>query len=271
VSPTTTNGTIEFVLDGTSVYSATGVDAGQSAIGQFGPFGDTVGGGVTNVSLDWDDVAVNNSTGSDQNTFPGVGEIRVLVPVAAGTAGTNEANWTKPGGSTTSKWTAVDNEPPIYQADSTAAGDAEKFLRNATNASSDLTLACTSYTNAGVGASDTITVVVPMANTGSSSATDTTGTLGMPSNPTIAQLAISTFDNGIASTTATTWPVKYGTTTYSPSVTKSTQPEIRLNRAAVARTVMTNAIGVIVESVPGVAATGFPFPGRVARNPLLRR
>jgi hypothetical protein len=227
--------------------------------------------GVVTADAFWDDLCVNDNQGSDQNTWAGAGEVRLLRPAAAGTAGTNEANWTKPAGSTTDKWTSVDNQPPVYQADSTAGGDAEDFLRNPTNAASDLTLACQSYTAGGVGANDTITLVTPMAGTGSASATDTSGTLGMPSNPTISQLALTTYDNGIASTTATTWPTQYGTVSYSPSVTKGTQPQVRLNRAAAARTVMTNALGVIVESVPGAAATAFPFPGRVARNPLLRR
>lgn len=205
----------------------------------------------------WDvylaDFAINDNGGVTQNSWVGPSRTVTLLPVAAGTAGTAEANWTKPGGGTTSKWTSVDNIPPVYAADSTVVGSAESFLRNATAASSDVTLACTDYATAGIGVLDTINLVQPFGVLGSSSTTAKTGTLGMPSNPTIAQANVA-YPTTVASSTATTWARRASTVAVAPSVTLGTQPQIRLNRPATAAgTAMVNALGVLVDVTPGVA------------------
>ncbi len=200
-------------------------------------------------------VALNDDQGSNQNTWPGPGQLAALRPNGSGTAGTNEGNWTKPGGATTQKETAVDNIPPVYLADSTIAGDAEKMLRNATNAASDLTLTTAAYNTAGIGDSDLITLVQPVAMTGSASATDTSGTLEMTSNPVVSQSAITAFDNGVASATTTTWVRQAGNMVHFPDVTRNVSPQIRLSRAATANTVMTNALAVLVETIPATAGS----------------
>lgn len=216
-------------------------------------------GALTGAALTWDvyysDWAFNDSTGSSQTSWRGPGRVFTLRPTGAGTAGTAEANWTKPGGATTTKETAVDNTPPLYQADSTNVAQAETMLRNATAASSDTTHAVTTYTAAGVAATDTVQVVQPLAVLGSSVTTAKSGTLGTPSNPTIAQLTVA-YPTTVASATATTWSRVLGSISYAPSVTLGTAPNIRLNRPVTAAgTAMTNALAVLVEARPAATVT----------------
>lgn len=207
-------------------------------------------------TMSWDvylsDFAVNDSAGSNQNSWVGPGRIYTLRPVAAGTAGTAEANWTT---TAANKWTPVAASPPTY---TTATSNATS-LSNSTAASSDVTLACTDYTTAGIGGSDVINVVQPIAVLGSSSTTAKTGTLGMPANPVVSQANVA-YPVVVASTTATTWARLGGTMTYAPSVTLGTQPQIRLNRPATsAGTAATNALAILVDVTPGVAsAPGAP-------------
>jgi hypothetical protein len=247
--PAAGNGTVELKIDGNVEIASASYSIGNSAITgcRFG-FGGNAGG-IT--ALYFDDMAINDDQGSDQNSYPGAGSVYALLPAADPQTGTAFANWTKPGGATTARHTSVDNVPPIYIADSTAAGDAEKMLRNPTNAASNLELDLTDYTTAGVPSGETIVLVQPIAGTGSSSATDTSGGLELVSNPAVTSKAITAFDNGIASTTATTWPRAEGNIVYNPTVTRGTQPRIRLARAATARTVMTNMLGLLVESQAG--------------------
>jgi hypothetical protein len=247
--PAAGNGTVELKIDGNVEIASASYSIGNSAITgcRFG-FGGNAGG-IT--ALYYDDMAINDDQGSDQNSYPGAGSVYALLPAADPQTGTAFANWTKPGGATTARHTSVDNVPPIYIADSTAAGDAEKMLRNPTNAASNLELDLTDYTTAGVPSGETIVLVQPIAGTGSSSATDTSGGLELVSNPAVTSKAITAFDNGIASTTATTWPRAEGNIVYNPTVTRGTRPRIRLARAATARTVMTNMLGLLVESQAG--------------------
>jgi hypothetical protein len=217
-------------------------------------------GALASVAVTWDvyfsDWAINSSAGTAQTTAPGPGQVFTLRPAGAGTAGTAEANWTKPGGATTTKETAVDNTPPVFLADSTSAADAEKMLRNATAASSDTTHTVMDYTSAGIAANGVIKVVVPVATLGSSVTTAKTGTLGMPANPVIAQANVA-YPTTVASSTATTWSYVAGSPSYDPSVTRGTSPEIRLNRPATAAgTAMVNTLAVLVDVQPAIYGIG---------------
>lgn len=247
--PSSGKASYEVRIDGvTEVAGLFGDFTGGSIPGQIRMGNTTANTGSITVNLD--DVAVNDDQGASQNSWPGGGAVYALIPASDPGSGTNNGNWTKPSGGTTNRHTSVDNNPPIYLADSTAGADDEKMLRNAVNASSQLELVLQSYTAAGVPASQDVELVQPAAETGSSSATDTTGSLEATANPVVAAATLSTFDNGVASATQSTWPRANGSVSYRPTVTRGTGPTLRLTRDASAQTVMTNMIGMTVEVSP---------------------
>ena len=245
--PAAGNTPVEIRVDGVTEISGS-FALGNTAPGQY-RFGCTDGnlGGIT--ALYYDDIAINDDQGSDQNSWPGAGSVYALLGAADPGTGTATTNWTKPGGATTNRHTSV-GKPLVYQADSTSSADAEKFVRNPTNAASQFEIDVTDYTTAGIPAGDAIALVQPVAGTGSTSATDTTGSLEGLSNPVVASKAMTTFDNGIASATVTTWPRTDGNVVYNPSVTRGTRPRVRLARAAANRIVMCNLLALLVETSP---------------------
>ena len=203
----------------------------------------------------YDDMALNDDQGANQNSWPGDGRVYKLIPVSD--PGTSNLNWTKPGGVTTNRHTSVDNVPPVYGADSTAGAQAERMVRNAfaSGTGQNLTLVTGTYTAAGIAAGDSIALVHPVAITGASTATDITGNIGLGANPVEGALGFAAFDNGVASATATTWRRQEGAVSYSPSVTRGTGATIDVRRtSATAGTVMVNSVALLVEAVPPAGA-----------------
>src|SRR5580765_1854633 len=103
-----------------------------------------------------DDVATNDSSGAQQNSWCGEGKIVLLKPTADNAIGTG---WTDSGGATTGLWQSVDNTPPTGIADTTSSAGHQ--IRNASSSSSNYDATLTTYAAAGIGASDTITVIKP--------------------------------------------------------------------------------------------------------------
>ena len=271
--PAAGNSVVELRVDGTTQVSGS-FALGNTAPAQF-RFGVTGGnlGGLAAVYHD--DVAINDETGTDQNSWCGEGSVYALLGAADPNTGTAQANWTKPGGATTNRHTSV-GKPLVYQADSTLIADAEKFVRNPTNALSQLEIDVADYTAAGVPAGEAVKLVQPVAGTGSTSATDTAGVIECLSNPAVASKAMTTYDNGIASATVTTWPRADGNVTYNPTVTRGTRPRVRLTKNAVNRVVMCNMLALLVETArvplapPPVAdAFGLTDAERFARTEAL--
>lgn len=251
--PASGNTPIEVRIDGVTALSGS-FALGNTAPGQFrfGVVGGNLGGIV---STNHDDVAINDEQGADQNSWPGEGAVYALLGVSDPGTGVATANWTKPGGATTNRHTSV-GKPLVYQADSTVVGDAEKFVRNPTNATSQFEIEVSDYTSAGIPAGDKIVLVQPVAGTGSTSATDTAGSITCTSNPSFATKAMTTFDNGVASATVTTWPRADGNISYNPTVTRGTRPKVMLVKNAANRIVMCNMLALIVETKPPVTQYG---------------
>ena len=207
-----------------------------------------------NATMWFDDLGLNDNQGANQNSWPGAGAVYKLVPVSD--PGTSSANWTKPGAATTNRHTSVDNVPPVYLADSTAAGDAEKMLRNAPSlANSALLLVTGTYTAAGIPAGDTIALVQAIALTGTNNATATAGDLGVSANPVVAQAAFASYGTIVASSDPTRWPRKEGTVSYLPSVTRGTGATIQVRKVTAAtRVAMVNSVALLVEATPASTA-----------------
>lgn len=180
------------------------------------------------------------------------------------------AGWVGGAGGTTNLWDAVDNAPPVGVVD---PGTNTSQIRNATaeaNGSYDATL--TTYTAAGIGASDTILAVQPYVLTAAPVTTSSKqGTVGVVSNPTIANVALGpggtagAFWGGATAgtytvTAAAGWKGSPGTFTASPSVTLGTAPVMRITQVTSStRIAMVCAMGMYVAYTPGVAVTRVPY------------
>jgi hypothetical protein len=205
--------TAEARIDGVAFASTTTADLGTTA-----PTGWTLGG-LTSVGQAYiDDVAVNDSQGASQNTWPGDGKVVLLVPTADSAKGTG---WTNDAAGTTNFFDAENNTPPVGIADTTASTGLHQ-IRNATsNANSSYDATMTTYAAAGISAGDTINVIDPIVATGAPVTTSSKqGTVGVVSNPAIANVALGAggtsgaFWSGTAAGTYPTgWKISPGTLT----------------------------------------------------------
>lgn len=214
---------------------------------------------AANTDIYLDDMAINDGTGASQTSYPPEGKVVGLFPLSDSAVG---AGWTLGTGTAISSngFGSVDNKPPVGVAD-LAAGSDPKQIRNASaNANTNYDANMTSYTAAGIGVSDTVTVVTPMVATAAPASTSAKqGTVGLVSNPAITNVALSAqgtsgaFWNGtIAGTYATGWKWSQGTPTINPTVTKGTQPVMRITQVTSStRIAMVCAMMVTVEYTLG--------------------
>jgi hypothetical protein len=233
---------LELRLDGTTVASGT-VAASTSAPGlvQFGWRGDP---GTSEV-IHWDDLALNDDQGSVNNTWIGDQKVYVLLP----TADSARANWTDGAGGTTTLWEAVNNIPPTGVA--TASSGATNQVENPTSGTASYDATMTTYTAAGVVASDTITALYTVIEAGSSSTTGSdTMTHELVSNPAVAALGTNSVDI-VAGTYPASWNRGQGTITENPSVVLGTAPVMRITKtAAVTRIHTVCFMGIMVAVLP---------------------
>lgn len=250
------NDELRFRLNGTEYGPFTGAYSTEVISGAtLGPW---LGNGG-NYTID--NHGCNDNQGANANSWCGIDRDVLALPMASD-PGTSSANWQKPGGGTTDRHTSVDTfNPETY--DSTSAS-AEDYLRNAVSgANAALLLVSQTYTAAGVGASDIVRIVEPYIITGGSSATDTAGDVGLTANPVIAQASFAAFDNGIASSTVTTWPWKFGTIAYDPAPTKGTGATLQVRKVtATTRVGIVNTAYVIVEVERVTATPALPVRAR---------
>lgn len=228
-------------------------------------------------TLDVDDVALNNSSGGSQNSWPGSGNVVLLIPTATSAAGTG---WrlgtnTAEGGN---GWNSVNNEPPVGVAD-LAVGSDPKQIRNATaNANDSFDATMTTYTAAGVTTGATVNVVDPITATAAPVVTSAKqGTVGVVSNPAIANIALAAggtsgaFWSGVAANTYPTgWKWSHGTITYAPAVTLGTAPVMRITQVTSStRIAIVCFMGMYVDYTPATAATSLiwqPAPTTLKRT-----
>lgn len=243
-------GLAEVRKDGVSIWTGSiawnTVAPNTHLVGTMPEFGD----GSPGLTFYFDDIALNDSTGVSQNTWPGEGKIIMLKPVADSAKGTG---WTNDAASTVSLFPSVDNTPPTGIADTTV-GDGSHQLRNATaNASSSYDAQVADYTTAGLTAHDVVTLVQPIMSTGAPSVTTPkTATLAGVSNPVVTATAAANFLAGsvVAGTYPTGWKWVNGNVTYAPAVTKGTRPVVRVTQVTSSTLVgMVSALGLLVEYV----------------------
>ncbi len=208
-----------------------------------------------------DDVALNDSNGAAQNSFPGSGSVVLLVPTADSARGTG---WVNDANGTTNFFDATDNKPPAGIADTTSSTGLHQIRNGTSNANSSYDATMQSYTAGGVPTGATVNVVDPLVATGAPVTTSAkTGTVGVVSNPAIANIDLSDvggtnvfYSGANAATYPTGWKFSHGTATYAPSVTLGTAPVMRITQVTSStRIAMVCFMGIYVDYTP--AATGF--------------
>lgn len=254
--------TVEAYLDGTLISSATGLAISDSVFGK-AKIGWITASPGTNRIMYIDDVALNDDQGAAQNTYPGDGKIVILLPTADSAVGTGWTLGTGTAISANSGSTAVKNTPPVGVADLTAGSDTEQIRNASSNANVNYDATMTTYTAAGVGASDTINVIISAIATAAPVVTSAkAGTVGVVSNPAIANVSLGSggtagaFWSGVAgSFYPTGWKISRGTTTYAPSVTFGTAPVMRVTQVtASTRIADVCFMGIYVDYTPAGAA-----------------
>jgi hypothetical protein len=257
---------LELQVNGSSVASASGLALTDSVNTPIGAYGIRVNAGSGATNLWVDDVIVNDSTGGNQNTWPGDGKLILLLPTADSAVGTG---WTLGTGTAISSngFGSVDNTPPLGVANVEAGSDPKQIRNAASAANSNYDATMTTYSAAGIAAGDTINVIVPWVSTAAPVSTSAKqGTVGMVSNPTIANIALAAdgvsgafWQGSIEGTFPTGWKWSPGTVTYVPSVTVGTAPVMRITQVTSSTRIATVCfMGIYVDYTPGVA-TQVPY------------
>lgn len=271
----------EAQLDGVSIATGSGLTATYTV--QTPGLGWITAPGANSVCY-VDDHAINDSTGGSQNSWPGSGKVVVLLPTGDSAVGTGWTLGTGTAISGGSGSTAVKNVPPLGVAD-LAAGSDTKQLRNATsNANSNYDATMATYASAGIGSSDTVTVVDPMVVTAAPVSTSAKqGTLGVSSNPVIANVALSAagtagafWQGNAAGTYATGWKGSHGTANYGAdplvlnapvaSVTGATTDTDGTSYVTGSWTPTANSVAFL--AVASELAAGADYPTSIAGNGL---
>jgi hypothetical protein len=262
----------ELRLDGVTVASFTG--RAISASPSFSPFAGWLAAPGANLVMRVDDVAVNDSLGTDQNSWPGAGNVVMLLPTSDNA---RAALWTGGAGGTTSLFDAVNNTPPAGLVSASATNTSQiEHAGGAAGTTDAYDANMTTYTAAGVPAGATITLVQPVASTGEDIVTGAKLlSFNVKSNPATTSTGAFDVGNGVSAAVGTypsNWYNKRDApTSYLPSVVLGTAPVMTMIRPEIATRVASVCfMGVIVEYTPAVAKSPPPIRKRSAHVNLRR-
>lgn len=174
-----------------------------------------------------DDLAVNDDTGSDQNSYPGEGRVLAALPLADSAVG---SDWKRADGTALAGGDGVavlDNAPPTGKATPTNADQIKDIVAATASPAADADFAMQSYDEVGVPAGSPIALVQAQEWAAASVALDQL--LQTLSNPAGAGI---TFTNPGAS--PSTWPSGWNRVAeapvYAPAVTRATRPVVRFGK-----------------------------------------
>lgn len=229
--------------------------------------GGTTAGGV---DVWFDDFAVNDSSGANENSYPSqTGKVVLLKPISDA----QDGSWTGgAGGTGIDLSAAVDNIPPAGTATETDTTQIESADSSGDNATDEYRANLTTYTTAGIGASDTINLIHAFINHGEDVTTNTkTGSFGGQSNPSWTYDPFTFGDNvGALGTWPTNWKWTIGTPQYAPSVTLGSSPVMAVRKTDTGtRVASVDFMGYYVDYTPAAAAASLLLRNR-NRSPLLR-
>ncbi len=215
-------------IDGVDFVSVSGQSFTDTAINQVGiGCSDALSGNGLDVYFD--DAAINDSTGSFQNSWPGPGKVVLLLPISDNQRG----SWTGGAGGTTNLFDAINNIPPTGTATETDSTQIESADSSPDNSTDEYRANMTVPTDAGVPANAVTKVMQLLVTHGEDVATGTkTGSFLILSNP--AQSVADTFtfgaDVGALGTWPSNWTTTWGTAQYDPSVVLGTSPVVRIRK-----------------------------------------
>ena len=240
-------------LDGVQFCTAAAVE--DMAGGGLFRLGAGVDGTAILCDLYFDDIAVNDSTGSAQTSFPGAGSIVHMYPDAAG----DNNGWLKQGGGAASSTNYQD-------CDEVTPDDAGTYLKRTGTGTFTDDYNCQTSASAGIGAGDTITLVQVGQRAGATSATSTgrSDTLRVKSQASGTVVSSGTVDisvNGWLTHNDGT-PKVYQLTSYvDPQAGGSWTPALLdamqvgfVNAVSSANEIRVSTIWALVEYVPASAA-----------------
>lgn len=241
----------EVLLDGTTVATWSGT---QGRAGGNFRWGWSQQPGANKI-IYADDVAINDSTGAANNSYPGSGNVILMAPISDNARGA----FTAGAGGTTNLWDAVNNTPPVGVAEASATNTSQIKNRTTTNTTNcDLNL--DTYANAGVGASDTVNAIICYAAHGEDPGTGTkAGSVSMVSNPAIGAATFNFGDDvGAQGTYLGNWKWKATAASDAPSVTIASAPVIRItctSGATGSRSASCCFLGAYVDYTPTAASS----------------
>lgn len=246
----------ECLLNGASVASSTTLNLGTTAPGQIAYTNVTVSGGSDTFTIYDDDLFLNDSQGSVNNSWPGGRKVICLLPISDNARGTN---WVTGTGSTSNLYAEIANRPPLGTASSNTTTTPSKIKNAASDTTGNYDANMTSYTTGGIGASDIINAVRGVFDLGCSSATSTSGAVEVLSNPAEGGETGVNFSSGaIAGTWPSNWRQQINSLIETPTVTKGTSPVLRVGkRQATTRVGMCDFMGLMVDYTPVVSTTLF--------------
>lgn len=216
-------------------------------------------------TLNVDDIALNDSSGGSQTSWPGSANVVLLLPISDNARATL---WTGGVGGTSNLFEAVNNTPPTGTASETDSTQIE-HAGGAAGTTDAYDANMTSYATAGMAAPDTVNLIDYMIACGEDIATGTKLlNFSLVSNPTSAS-GLANFDvfpaSGALGTYPSNWTIKHNTIVYAPSVTVGTSPVMRVVRPETASRVASVCfMGMYVEFVPGKGPYVNPYPQLLA-------
>lgn len=249
---------VEMRLNQSSLYSDSALSITDNTVTSFA-FGSSDG----TVTVDTDDVAVNDSSGANQNSWPGNGRVVILHPVSDGGA-IGADSWLAGAGGTTNLWDAVNNTPPVGVIE-TSATNTSQIKCDTPSTNRTYSPVTQTYTAAGVGASDTVRVTQALVVHGEGVTTGTkAGTVGASANPADGSTTSFNFGNdaGQATTFPTLWALARGPLIYNSSVTKGTGATLALTQNTNTRNGDACYLALLVEFEPAGGAPPDPLPRR---------
>lgn len=249
------NGSAEMLVDGISIASTASANFGNAAVDRFGTGILTA---VTTGQVNIADVAINDSTGGNQNNYPGSGRIVLLKPVSDNA----RTGWTAGGLGTTNLFQGVANTPPVGVGDVSATNTSQ--IRDAlVNTTDTYVTNLGAYTDStasgggGMSSSAVISLIQTIANFGPVTASACQVGMTLNSNPTLAEDVSASAAATAAATYPTGWTTTRGTVAYNPAVTLATKPALQVRKATSAVAEDVDFMGLYVEyTLPAQTLSG---------------
>ncbi len=253
--PASGNGQVALLLDGAVVAFSLSADVGTDLT----PATHRVGhqtAAETNTTIYIDDLAINDANGSDNNNFPGPGNVTLLKPTGDNATGTGWEGPQTTGSDTTNLYDNVDNVPPTGVAHSDVDANAGKYIFNAANlgAASEYRASCQSMSDAGIPSGSVVTLSQAYMRASCDSTTGTNNMELQGITPSDGAVTANVETTAVAGTEPTGWKSFRTAYTNAPSLTYTTNPVVEATKILTGstRAHMVDQMGLLIEWRPPV-------------------